>query len=273
MQKLFHFLKPYTRYLILGPFFKLLEAIFELIVPVVMARIIDTGIGERNTGFIWRMTCQYFASKCAFSYGADLRSALFRHINTLSRTELDRLGSSTLINRITNDVTASQQGVNMAIRLGTRAPFLVIGAIVMTLVIDWQLSLVFLIIAPILGFVLYAVLTRTIPMYTRNQQKLDGIARHTGESLDGVRVIRAFSKQQQETEQFAAECADLEKSMIAAGRISVLLNPATFLIMNLGIAAVLWFGAGEVDTGRLASAGCLYCHFTRGGRKIKQKYL
>ena len=267
MQKLFHFLKPYTRYLILGPFFKLLEAIFELIVPVVMARIIDTGIGERNTGFIWRMsllivvlglcglgfalTCQYFAAKCAFSYGADLRSALFRHINTLSRTELDQLGSSTLINRITNDVTASQQGVNMAIRLGTRAPFLVIGAIVMTLVIDWQLSLVFLIIAPILGFVLYAVLTRTIPMYTRNQQKLDGIARHTGESLDGVRVIRAFSKQQQETEQFAAECADLEKSMIAAGRISVLLNPATFLIMNLGIAAVLWFGAGEVDTGRL----------------------
>ena len=267
MQKLFHFLKPYTRYLILGPFFKLLEAIFELIVPVVMARIIDTGIGERNTGFIWRMsllivvlglcglgfalTCQYLAAKCAFSYGADLRSALFRHINTLSRTELDQLGSSTLINRITNDVTASQQGVNMAIRLGTRAPFLVIGAIVMTLVIDWQLSLVFLIIAPILGFVLYAVLTRTIPMYTRNQQKLDGIARHTGESLDGVRVIRAFSKQQQETEQFAAECADLEKSMIAAGRISVLLNPATFLIMNLGIAAVLWFGAGEVDTGRL----------------------
>ena len=267
MQKLFHFLKPYTRYLILGPFFKLLEAIFELIVPVVMARIIDTGIGERNTGFIWRMsllivvlglcglgfalTCQYLAAKCAFSYGADLRSALFRHINTLSRTELDQLGSATLINRITNDVTASQQGVNMAIRLGTRAPFLVIGAIVMTLVIDWQLSLVFLIIAPILGFVLYAVLTRTIPMYTRNQQKLDGIARHTGESLDGVRVIRAFSKQQQETEQFAAECADLEKSMIAAGRISVLLNPATFLIMNLGIAAVLWFGAGEVDTGRL----------------------
>ena len=267
MQKLFHFLKPYTRYLILGPFFKLLEAIFELIVPVVMARIIDTGIGERNPGFIWRMsllivvlglcglgfalTCQYFASKCAFSYGADLRSALFRHINTLSRTELDQLGSSTLINRITNDVTASQQGVNMAIRLGTRAPFLVIGAIVMTLVIDWQLSLVFLVIAPILGFVLYAVLTRTIPMYTRNQQKLDGIARHTGESLDGVRVIRAFSKQKQETEQFAAECADLEKSMIAAGRISVLLNPATFLIMNLGIAAVLWFGAGEVDTGRL----------------------
>jgi ATP-binding cassette subfamily B protein len=140
----------------------------------------------------------------------------------------------------------------MAIRLGTRAPFLVIGAIVMTLLIDWQLSLVFLVIAPILGFVLYAVLTQTIPMYTRNQQKLDVIARHTGESLDGVRVIRAFSRQKQETAQFADECADLEKSMIAAGRISAILNPATFLIMNLGIAAVLWFGGRQIDTGRLS---------------------
>ena len=267
MQKLLRFLKPYARYLILGPFFKLLEAVFELIVPVVMARIIDIGIAQRNNGYIWRMsllivmlgicglgfalTCQYFASKCAFAYGTDLRSALFRKINTFSRTELDRLGSSTLINRITNDVTSSQQGVNMAIRLGTRAPFLVIGAIVMTLIIDWQLSLVFLVIAPILGLVLYIVLTRTIPMYTRNQKKLDAIARHTGESLDGVRVIRAFSKQKQEAQQFAEECADLEKSMIAAGRISALLNPATFLLMNLGIAAVLWFGAGEIDTGRL----------------------
>ncbi|MCR4779963.1 MAG: ABC transporter ATP-binding protein/permease [Ruminiclostridium sp.] len=268
MQKLLRFLKPYTRYIVLGPFFKLLEAVFELIVPVVMARIIDIGIANRDTRYIWHMsivlvilgicglgfalTCQYFASKCAFAYGTDLRSALFRHINTLSRTELDRLGTSTLINRITNDVTSSQQGVNMAIRLGTRAPFLVIGAIVMTLLIDWQLSLIFLIIAPILGVVLYCVLTRTIPMYTRNQQKLDVIARHTGESLDGVRVIRAFSKQQQETERFAQECADLEKSMIAAGRISAVLNPATFLIMNLGIATVLWFGGLQIDAGRLS---------------------
>ena len=267
MQKLMRFLKPYRRYMILGPFFKLLEAVFELIVPVVMARIIDIGIAQSDIPYITKMsvlivilgicglgfalTCQYFASKCAFAYGTDLRSALFRHISSFSRTELDKLGSSTLINRITNDVTASQQGVNMAIRLGTRAPFLVIGAIVMTLIIDWQLSLVFLVIAPILGLVLYAVLTRTIPMYTRNQQKLDIIARHTGESLDGVRVIRAFSKQEQESARFSEECKDLEKNMIAAGRISVLLNPATFLLMNLGIAAVLWFGSGQIDAGRL----------------------
>lgn len=266
MQKLFRFLKPYRFYILCGPFFKLLEAIFELIVPAVMARIIDIGIANRNTGYIWHMSllivglgicglgfaliCQYFASKCAFSFGTDLRNALFRHIQSLSRTELDQFGTATLINRITNDVTASQQGVNMAIRLGTRAPFLVLGAIIMTLLIDWKLSLIFLIIAPILGFVLYLVLTRTIPMYRRNQQKLDGIARHTGESLDGVRVIRAFSKQRQESERFDAECADLEKSMLAAGRISSLLNPATFLLMNLGIAAVLWFGGNQVDTGR-----------------------
>lgn len=267
MQKLARYLRPYLHYLLLGPVFKLLEAVFELIVPVVMARIIDNGIANGDAGYVGKMcglivvlgicglgfalTCQYFASKCAFAYGTDLRSALFRHIHTLSPTELDRLGSSTLINRITNDVTASQQGVNMAIRLGTRAPFLVIGAIVMTLLIDWQLSLIFLIIAPILGFVLYAVLTRTIPMYTRNQQKLDIITRHTGESLDGVRVIRAFSKQRQETERFADECKDLERSMIAAGRISSLLNPMTFLIMNLGIAAVLWCGGFQIEDGRL----------------------
>ncbi len=268
MQKLLGFLRPYLKYIILGPIFKLLEALFELIVPVVMAKVIDNGIASGDAAYVWKLcglivllgicglgfalTCQYFASKCAFSFGTDLRSALFRHIHTLSPAEIDRLGSSTLINRITNDVTSSQQGVNMAIRLGTRAPFLVIGAIVMTLLIDWQLSLIFLLIAPILGFVLYAVLTRTIPMYTRNQQKLDGITRHTGESLDGVRVIRAFSKQKQETEAFAAQCGELEQSMIAAGRISAILNPLTFLIMNLGIAAVLWFGGLQIDAGRLS---------------------
>ncbi|MCR5718879.1 MAG: ABC transporter ATP-binding protein/permease [Oscillospiraceae bacterium] len=268
MQKLRHFLKPYRKYVILGPLFKLLEAIFELIVPVVMAKIIDIGIAERNASYIgWHcalivllgicglgfaLTCQYFASKCAFSFGTDLRGALFRHIRTLSRTEIDQIGTSALITRITTDVTSAQQGVNMAIRLGTRAPFLIIGAIVMTLLIDCRLSLIFLVIAPILGFVLYTVLTRTIPMYTANQKQLDGISRHTGETLDGVRVIRAFARQEQETAKFREECAALEKSMIAVGRISVILNPLTFLIMNLGIAAVLWFGGLQIEAGRLS---------------------
>lgn len=268
MQKLMKFLKPYCLYLILGPMFKLLEAVFELIVPVVMARIIDNGIAGHDAPYIWRMcgvivilgvcglgfalTCQYLAARCAYSYGADLRAALFHHIQTLSHTELDKLGASTLINRITNDVTASQTGVNMFIRLASRAPFLVVGAIVMVLLIDWQLALIFLLIAPIVAFVLWFVMTRTIPMYGENQKKLDGIARRVGENLDGMRVIRAFSRQKEEASRFSDDCADLERSMIAAGRVSSILNPVTFLIMNLGIVAVLWFGGIHVDTGRIS---------------------
>jgi len=268
MQKLLRFLKPYKLELIIAPLFKLLEAVFELIVPTVMAKIIDNGIARNDPVYIGKMcaliallafcglgfalTCQYLAARCAFRYGADLREALFRHINTLSHTELDNLGTSTLINRITNDVTASQQGVNMFIRLASRAPFLVGGAVVMSLLIDWQLALIFLVIAPLAGAVLYFVMTKTIPMYSLNQKKLDGIARRTGENLDGMRVIRAFSRQQQETDAFQHECADLEQSMIAVGKISAILNPMTFLIMNLGIVAVLWFGGVHIDTGRMS---------------------
>ncbi len=268
MQKLLRFLKPYKLELIVAPLFKLLEAVFELIVPAVMAKIIDNGIAKHDSVYIGKMcaliallafcglgfalTCQYLASRCAFRFGADLREALFRHINTLSHTELDNLGTSTLINRITSDVTASQQGVNMFIRLASRAPFLVGGAIVMSLLIDWQLALVFLVIAPLAGVVLYFVMTKTIPMYSLNQKKLDGIARRTGENLDGMRVIRAFSRQQQETIAFQHECTDLEQSMIAVGKISAILNPMTFLIMNLGIVAVLWFGGVHIDSGRMS---------------------
>lgn len=267
MQKLFRFLKPYKLEFILGPLLKLLEAIFELLVPVVMAKIIDNGISQNDTSYIGKMcalivflgicgmcfalTCQYLAARCAFHYGADLREALYQHINSLSCTELDKLGTSTLINRITNDVTASQSGVNMFIRLASRAPFLIIGAIVMVFIIDAKLSLIFLAIAPIVGFLLYFVMNKTIPLYTKNQKKLDNIARHTGENLDGVRVIRAFSRQKQELQAFADECADLEQSMLAVGRISAILNPLTFIVINLGIVAVLWFGGIHVNTGRL----------------------
>ena len=268
MQKLLKFLKPYRLELIIGPCFKLLEAIFELIVPVVMAKIIDNGIANQDENYIFRMcglivilgicglsfalTCQYFAARCAFRYGADLRKALYEHINSLSETEIDRLGTSTLINRITNDVTASQAGVNMFIRLASRAPFLLIGAVVMVLIIDAKLALLFLIIAPIVALLLYFVMNKTIPLYTRNQKKVDNIARHTGENLDGIRVIRAFARQKQETQAFQEECADLEQSMIQVGKISAVLNPLTFMIMNLGIVAVLWFGGIHVDTGRLS---------------------
>lgn len=265
MQHLLRFLKPYRKELILGPFFKLLEAVFELIVPVVMARIIDNGIAKGDAVYVGKMcglivllgicglafalTCQYFAAKCAFGFGTDLRSALYRHINTLSHTEIDRLGTSTLINRMTADANSAQTGVNMFIRLAVRAPFLIIGAIVMALLINVKLSLIFLIIAPIVGILLYFVMTRTVPMYRQNQVKLDNIARRTGENLDGMRVIRAFSRQKQEKQEFAEECADLEQSMLAVGRISAILNPLTFMIMNLGIVAVVWFGGMQINTG------------------------
>ncbi len=265
MQHLLRFLKPYRKELILGPFFKLLEAVFELIVPVVMARIIDNGIAKGDAAYVGKMcglivllgicglafalTCQYFAAKCAFGFGTDLRSALYRHINTLSHTEIDRLGTSTLINRMTADANSAQTGVNMFIRLAVRAPFLIIGDFVMALLINVKLSLIFLIIAPIVGILLYFVMTRTVPMYRRNQVKLDSIARRTGENLDGMRVIRAFSRQKQEKQEFAEECADLEQSMLAVGRISAILNPLTFMIMNLGIVAVVWFGGMQINTG------------------------
>ncbi|MDE6087086.1 MAG: ABC transporter ATP-binding protein/permease [Oscillospiraceae bacterium] len=268
MQKLLKFLKPYQLELILGPTLKLLEAIFELLVPKVMANIIDYGIVRQDTGYIARMcgliiilgicgmcfalTCQYLAARCAFRYGADLRSALYQHINKLSCTELDRLGTSTLINRITNDVTASQTGVNMFIRLASRAPFLVIGAIVMVFLKDPQIALIFVIVALLVGVLLYFVMQKTIPLYSKNQKKLDQIARHTGENLDGVRVIRAFSRQKQEVQKFSDECADLEQSMLAVGRISAILNPVTFAVINLGIVAVLWFGGIHVNAGGLS---------------------
>ncbi len=268
MQKLLKFLKPYKRICIIAPICKLSEAILELIVPVIMARIIDIGIANQDKAYIFKMcglivfmgicglsfalTCQYLAAKCAFGYGTDLRKALYEHINQLSETEIDRLGTSTLINRITNDVTASQSGVNMFIRLASRAPFLVIGAIIMVLILDVKLALIFLIIAPIVGLLLYFVMSRTIPLYAENQKKLDIIARHTGENLDGVRVIRAFSRQKQETDIFRKECEDLEKSMLIAGKISAVLNPLTFMVMNLGIVAVLWFGGVHVNTGMLS---------------------
>ena len=267
MQKLLRFLRPYRREVILGPCFKLLEAIFELIVPVVMARIIDGGIANGDAAYVGRMcglivllgacglcfalTCQYLAARCAFGYGTDLREALYRHIHTLSAAELDRIGSARLVSLLTNDVTASQSGVNMFIRLASRAPFLVIGAIVMSLIIDWQLSLIFLAVAPVIGWLLWFVMHRTIPLYGGNQKRLDRIAGRTQENLDGVRVIRAFSRQKQETQAFADACEDLEAAQLRVGRISAVLNPLTFMVLNLGIVAVLWFGGIHVDTGRL----------------------
>ncbi len=267
MKRLLPYMKGYWKECILGPVFKLLEAIFELIVPLVTARMIDVGIANRDMGYIWRMgglmivlaacgllfalICQYFASKCAYGFGTALRSALYRHVNTLSHSALDRIGTASLITRITSDTNTVQSGLNMMIRLATRCPFLIIGAAIMAMRIDLKLSVIFLIAIPIIGVLLYGVTCWTIPRYGENQGKLDNIARHTRENLDGVRVIRAFSRQEEEIASYREDCDVFAKRSIAVGRVGAILNPASFLIMNLGIVAVLWFGGVRVDIGHL----------------------
>ncbi len=265
MQHLLVFLKQYRWEFFLGSLCKLLEAIFELFVPLLMANIIDKGIGSGDPeyiihlslcivllgifGLIFALVCQYLAARCAFGFGKDLREHVYHHLYALSAKERTLLGTSRLINTITNDVTLVQTGVNMCIRQAVRAPFLVIGAIVMSIIVNARLSLFFFLLAPILAMLLYHVSSRTIPMYRHTQKKLDCIARHTEENLDGVRVIRAFCKQDEELSSFTKENEDLERHMLRVGRISALLSPGTFLCMNLGIAAVLWFGGNYIDIG------------------------
>ena len=267
VRRLLPYMKGYWKECILGPIFKLLEAIFELIVPLVTAKMIDVGIANRATGYIWKMggamfllaacglafalICQYYASKCAYGFGTALRRALYRHVNTLSHSAVDRIGTASLITRITSDSNTVQSGLNMMIRLATRCPFLIIGAAIMAMRIDLKLSIIFLIAIPIIGVLLYSVTCWTIPRYGENQGKLDNIARHTRENLDGVRVIRAFSRQDEEIESYRNDCDVFAKRSIAVGRVGAILNPASFFIMNMGIVAVLWFGGIRVDTGHL----------------------
>lgn len=267
MFKLRRFLKNYKKELILGPFFKLLEAIFELTVPLVMARIIDKGIGNNDSDYVWKMsglivilgicglafalTCQFFAAKCAYGFGTELRDALYKHINKFSHAEIDRFGTSSLITRITNDTVLAQNGVNMFIRLAVRAPFLIIGAAVMSMMLDLKLSIIFLIAAPIITLIIVWVMKKTVPMYKKIQKNLDKISLLTRENLDGVRVIRAFSKQEEEKKELIQESSKLSDNAVIAGKISAILNPVTFMIMNLGIVAILWFGGIRVDTGYL----------------------
>lgn len=267
VKRLLPYMKGYWKECILGPVFKLLEAIFELIVPLVTAKMIDVGIANRDAGYIWKMggamlvlaacglafalICQYYASKCAYGFGTALRRALYHHVNTLSHSAVDRIGTASLITRITSDTNTVQSGLNMMIRLATRCPFLIIGAAVMAMRIDLKLSIIFLIAIPVIGVLLYSVTCWTIPRYGENQGKLDNIARHTRENLDGVRVIRAFSRQDEEIASYREDCDVFAKRSIAVGRVGAILNPASFFIMNMGIVAVLWFGGIRVDTGHL----------------------
>lgn len=267
MSKLLKYLRNYKKELIFGPFFKLLEAIFELIVPVVMAKIIDNGIGRNDTGYILKMsgvivilgvcglgfalTCQYLAAKCAYGFGTELRTALYKHINSLSHSSIDKIGVSSLVNRLTNDTNTVQNGVNMFIRLAVRAPFLIIGAAVMAVTIDIKLSLIFFIAAPLISLIIFIIMRKTIPMYKKTQQKLDRAAMLTRENLEGTRVIRAFSRQEEEIREFKGAVDEIAECSVAVGKISAILNPVAFMIMNLGIAAILWFGGVQIDCGSL----------------------
>lgn len=265
MLKFARFLKQFKVEVLVGPVFKLTEAVFELIVPLVMAQIIDVGIANGDRGYVLRMggvmvllglvglccalICQYCAARASQGFGTVLRSEMFRHINTLSHGEIDQIGTPSLITRITNDVNQLQLAVAMLIRLVVRAPFLVIGATVMALLLDWKLACIFFVAAPLMALVLYLVMSRSIPFYRIIQKKLDRISLITRENLSGVRVIRAFSRQEKEKERFAQASEDQMSTSIAVGRISALLNPLTSAIINLAIAAVIWFGGFRVDAG------------------------
>jgi len=262
------YLGAFKKELIIGPAAKLVEAIFELIVPLIMADIIDVGVnGGGGKPYIYRMggimilmgafglcstlVCQYLASRASQGVGTVIRSDLFRHIGELSHRELDSFGTPSLITRVTNDVNQVQNAVAMLIRLVVRAPFLVIGAAVMAMAIDLKLSLVFLAVMPLVAAVLYFIMFRSIPFYKVIQKKLDKISLITRESLTGARVIRAFSREKAEEERFAEANDDFAETSMRVGRLSALLNPLTYAIMNLAIAAIVWFGGFRVDSGAL----------------------
>lgn len=267
MFKLARYLRYFKREVIIGPFFKLLEAIFELIVPLVMASIIDLGIKNGDKayvlqrggiilllgvmGLIFALICQYCAARASQGIGTKLRNDLFTHMNRLSHAELDQFGTNSLITILSNDINQLQLAVAMLIRLVVRAPFLVIGAVIMAMLLDLKLSLVFLIIAPLVSLVLYIVMMKSIPFYRIRQRALDKIALITRENLTGVRVIRAFSKQEKEEARFEDANEEVARIAIQVGKISAFLNPATFAILNIAILAILWFGGKRVYTGSL----------------------
>lgn len=253
---------------IIGAIFKLSEAIFELIVPVIMADIIDTGIANSDvkyiltqggilialgvSGLVLALTCQYLASRSAQGFGTRLRRELYSHINGLSFNELDRFGSSSLVTRLTSDIYQAEKAVAMTIRLASRVPFLIIGSAVMAVILNWKLSIIFLIIAPVIGITLYFIMKKSVPYYKRNQEKLDSLNSIARESLGGSRVIRAYAGECDEIERFEKETLALEKNAIKVGKIANLLNPFTTVILNIGIIAIIYFGAFQVNVGDMS---------------------
>ena len=265
MKKLLVYLKDYKKESVLGPLFKLLEATFELIVPLVMAAIIDTGVATGDKSYIMKMcmvlvllavigltcsvTAQYFAAKAAVGFATKLRHALFAHIERLSFTEMDTVGTATLITRMTSDVNQVQNGVNLVLRLFLRSPFIVFGAMVMAFTIDVKAALVFVVTIPLLSIIVFGIMLISIPLYKKVQSALDKVLGITRENLTGSRVIRAFNKEEDETVHFNENNDLLTRAQIYVGKISALMNPLTYVIINGAIVVLVWTGAVRVDNG------------------------
>lgn len=268
MFKLKRFLTDYKRQVIIGPIFKLIEAILELLLPFMMKQLVDIGIKNHDSHYIFVMgavmlatallgmgcayICQYSASIASQGTGTAMRNALFRHIMCFSDAELDRFGTTSLITRVTNDVTQLQYAVAMLIRLVIRAPFLCIGGLVMAMIINLKLSLILVIAIPLFILVLTWIMRACVPLYKKLQQKLDTLSRLLRESLSGIRVIRSFSKNEKEKERFAQAGCEWQKTAVHVGKISALMNPITTLIMNFAVLAVLWFGGIEINSGNMS---------------------
>ncbi|MDY2826568.1 MAG: ABC transporter ATP-binding protein [Eubacteriales bacterium] len=267
MRRLLHYLKRHPVITVLAPLFKMLEATFELFVPVVVARMIDVGIAGKDKVYLFKMggllvllgvaglafsvTAQYFAAKSAVRTGQAIRSDLFAHINTLSYREIDGVGTSTLINRMTGDINQVQSGLNMFLRLFLRSPFVVFGCMVMAFVVGKRAALPFAVVIPALLLVVFAILLFSMPLYRGVQKRLDRVLLDTRENLLGIRVVRAFSRQKEEKKAFRFESENLYRRQIFVGKISALLNPLTYVIVNLGVVAILYTGGRQVDAGTL----------------------
>ena len=268
MRKLLRFLKDYKKESILSPLFKLLEASFELFVPLVMAAIIDTGIDNKDGGFILKMcgilillaivgltcsiTAQYFAAKAAVGFATKVRHALFDHIQKLSYTEMDTGGTDTMITRMTSDINQAQSGVNMVLRLFLRSPFIVFGAMIMAFTIDVKAALIFVVTIPVLSVVVFGIMIITIPLFRRVQASLDKVLGVTRENLTGSRVIRAFNKEQEEIADFDESNERLTDVQLFVGKISALMNPLTYIIINVALVILIWTGAIQVNIGKIS---------------------
>ena len=268
MRKLLRFLKDYKKESILSPLFKLLEASFELFVPLVIAAIIDTGIGNKDGGFILKMcgilillaivgltcsiTAQYFAAKAAVGFATKVRHALFDHIQKLSYTEMDTAGTDTMITRMTSDINQAQSGVNMVLRLFLRSPFIVFGAMIMAFTIDVKAALIFVVTIPVLSVVVFGIMIITIPLFRRVQASLDKVLGVTRENLTGSRVIRAFNKEQEEIADFDESNERLTDVQLFVGKISALMNPLTYIIINVALVILIWTGAIQVNIGKIS---------------------